>query len=374
MNRAQATGAPLVTMVVPTLNRCELLKETLTSFRQQSYPHWEALLVDDGSSDGTLEMVAALSAWDPRIRLLKRDSSPAGAPTCRNMGIAAAKGVYVILFDSDDLMAPHCLERRIGFMEDNPHLDFAVGQAQMFRSAPGDLDLLWNCETGEDHLDRFLAGDVPWHTASPIWRREALSRVGPWDVDLLSSQDHEYHTRALLAGLRYVWLPEVDFFVRADQPTHRSISARWLSRDHLLSQRVRIRKLAAALAAAELLAGHRRELLAGNYFWLADSLARHAGSPVEARRVWAECRGNGHIGAWRYFVGRAYLGGVRLIGHLYLGSRATRHLRSLTLLPMQWIWPEQMFAFRRTLQKKAPMVLQGSTAAAIAYKRGHRRG
>jgi glycosyltransferase involved in cell wall biosynthesis len=373
MSGTEARGCPLVSLVVPTLNRCELLKETLTSFRQQSYPHWEALVVDDGSSDGTLEMLAATNACDPRIRLLKRDRSPAGAPSCRNIGVAAAKGEYVILFDSDDLMAPHCLERRVGFMKDNPHLDFAVFQAQMFRSAPGDLDLVWNCETGEDHLDRFLGGDVPWHTASPIWRREAFRRVGPWDEDLLCSQDHEYHTRAVLAGLRYVWLPEVDFAVRAVQATHLSIGTHWQSRDHLLSQWVRIRKLAGALAAAGLLVGRRRELLAGNYFWLADSLARYADSPAEARQVWAECRRDGHIRARRYCVGRIYLGGVRFLGRLHLGSVGTRRLRSLARLTMHQIWPEEMFAFRRGLQRRAPIELQGSAGAAMAYKRRNRR-
>jgi glycosyltransferase involved in cell wall biosynthesis len=373
MSGADARDCPLVSLVVPTLNRCELLKETLTSFRQQSNPHWEALVVDDGSTDDTLEMLAAWSAFDPRIRRMKRDRSPAGAPTCRNAGVAAAEGEYVILFDSDDLMAPHCLERRVEFMEGNPHLDFAVFQAQMFRSAPGDLDLVWNCETGEDHLDRFLGGDVPWHTASPIWRREALGRVGPWDEDLLCSQDHEYHTRAVLAGLRYVWLPEVDFAVRAVQTAHLSIGSHWQSRDHLLSQWVRIRKLAGALASAGLLAGRRRELLAGNYFWLADSLARFADSPAEAGQVWAECRRDRHISARRYFVGRIYLGGVRFLGSLPLGSVATRRLRSLARLTMHRIWPEDMFAFLRGLQRKTPIELQESAEAAMAYKRRNLR-
>jgi hypothetical protein len=373
MSGSEVRGYPLVSLVVPTLNRCELLRETLTSFQQQSYPHWEAIVVDDGSVDGTLEVLTAWSASDQRIRLLKRARSPAGAPTCRNIGIAAAKGEYVILFDSDDLMAPHCLERRVGFMKDNPDLDFAVFQAQMFRLAPGDLELVWNCETGEDHLDRFLGGDVPWHTASPIWRREALGRAGPWDEDLLCSQDQEYHMRAVLAGLRYVWLPEVDFAVRAVQPTHLSIGTHWQSRDHLLSQWIRIRKLAGALAAGGLLAGRRRELLAGNYFWLADSLARCADSPAVARQVWAECRRNGHISTRRYLVGRIYLGGVRFCGRLHLGRLGTRRLSTLALLTMHRIWPEEMFAFRRGLQRKAPIELQESVGAAMAYKRRNKR-
>ena len=62
----------LVSVVIPTKNRANLLRETLTSVRAQTYPHWEAVVVDDGSEDDTVAYVEGLSREDPRIRILRR--------------------------------------------------------------------------------------------------------------------------------------------------------------------------------------------------------------------------------------------------------------------------------------------------------------
>lgn len=165
----------LVAVVIPTLNRRGLLMQTLDSICDQTYPHWEAVVVDDGSTDGTDAMMERFCRWEPRIRYRRRQGNVAGANVCRNQGVEASHGEFIIFLDSDDLLAPHCLEGRIKVMEENPELDFAVFMGELFANQPGDVGRYHNVLTSEDDLDRFARADNPWSTTGPVWRRASVS-------------------------------------------------------------------------------------------------------------------------------------------------------------------------------------------------------
>jgi glycosyltransferase involved in cell wall biosynthesis len=197
-----------VSVIIPTLQRALLLREVLMSLASQAAPSWEAIVVDDGSTDDSAGVVADLSRSDARIRWLRRTRDPAGAATCRNIGAEQSSGEFLVFLDSDDLLAPYCLKQRIECLRANPDLDFAIFPMLVFRDAPLDRNLLWNRVVpgvGNTALDlcRFVARDVPWQTTMPIWRRKAFFRVGGWDEAASNWQDWELHVRALLAGLCY---------------------------------------------------------------------------------------------------------------------------------------------------------------------------
>ena len=204
----------LVSIVIPTKNRHALLRETLASIAAQSHPHWEAIVVDDGSTDGTGAMVKSIMENDQRVRYIRHERRPRGAPACRNIGAAAAQGEYVIFLDGDDLLAPWCLGRRVEVMQLNPGVDFASFQSMIFHKSVGDDDLLFNVPTEENDLDRFIRGDMVWQTAGPIWLKSSLKRIGQWDENARSWQDWEFHVRALIGGLRYLKVPEADSYYR----------------------------------------------------------------------------------------------------------------------------------------------------------------
>ena len=198
--------APLISIVIPTRDRAALLRETLNSIFGQTYLNWEAMVIDDHSKDQTAEQMRSLVANESRVQYLSMAEKSSAPPAARNIGVANARGRVVIFLDSDDLLAPPCLAQRIEFMRDRAaNLDFAVFPCQLFRQTPGDVALLWNRKTDEDDLDRFLKMDVAWQTTSPIWRRESLAKFSPWDEEVLSGQDWEFHIRELVAGLKYEW-------------------------------------------------------------------------------------------------------------------------------------------------------------------------
>jgi len=102
----------MVSVVVPAFNRAAAIVDCVRSIQGQTYQNWEAIVVDDGSTDGTPGAIAQLAREDPRIRLIRLDSNR-GAQAARNVGIRAAQSEWIAFLDSDDQFLPHSLEARL---------------------------------------------------------------------------------------------------------------------------------------------------------------------------------------------------------------------------------------------------------------------
>lgn len=194
---------PLVSIIIPNYNRAAYLQEALKSIRNQSYTHWEAIVIDDGSTDASKEIVTKLANKDTRIKWIERKRIPKGAATCRNIGIDQASGEYLIFLDSDDLLDFHCLAQRLKVMRENSKLDFAVFKMQFFKENPGDDSRLWNIENETPTLQRFLKLDSVWQTSGPIWKTSAVKKIGGFNEKLYCWQDFDIHLKALFANLNY---------------------------------------------------------------------------------------------------------------------------------------------------------------------------
>ncbi len=292
--------APSVSVVIPTRGRRRLLQATLASVTAQSRADWEAVIVDDRSTDDTPPFLAAAAAADARVRPMSVDPTATGANVARNRGLAAARGRYVVFLDSDDLLEPDCLARRVDRLDARPDLDFTVNAVRCFHRQPGDLDRAWNTMTDEDDFDRFLRLDGPWQTAAATWRRTSLDRVDPWSPAVLSLQDLDFHLRALAAGLRYEKVNAWDCHYRlpAGRPTvtadHRSPAHR---RSHLLIARRLLDLPDVVLDATPL----RRQLLAALCFLFARRCAE-SGHVAAAVDLWRAARRRGTIVRRRHFA------------------------------------------------------------------------
>jgi glycosyltransferase involved in cell wall biosynthesis len=186
---------PLVSIIVPSYNKGRFIGDMVRSVQEQSDHRWELLVVDDGSTDGSVELLQSLAASDERIRVLPMKVNR-GANHCRNVGIAEARGRYVIFLDADDLLAPHCLAERLAIMIGSG-LDMAVFTMEVFRNAIGDHGQRW-VPGSPTPLHDFLRHALPWQTMQPIWDRVFLRSLGGFDEDFSRHQDVELHTRALL--------------------------------------------------------------------------------------------------------------------------------------------------------------------------------
>lgn len=296
--------SPSISIIIPTLNRVTLLQEALASLRSQTFPDWEALVIDDGSNDGTEIKVISLIQQDSRIKYIKRNCQNAGAPACRNEGTKLAQGKYIIYVDSDDCLAPSALEKRFKKMEQFPELDFGIFPCILFQNQPGDMRLLWNADNNINDIDRFLAFDIPWQTMSPIWRRDALSKVGEWDERLLSWQDFEFHLRALIKNLKYKRFPEPDCFWRIQHPN--SIGKKSIEPKHLKCHEQLFLDIQQMLVNAEMLTEKRKHLLCGLYFWLMNTWISK-GMTTEAKKAWYLCYERGLIDRKKYLQVISYI-------------------------------------------------------------------
>jgi glycosyltransferase involved in cell wall biosynthesis len=271
-------------IVVPTLNRLATLRELVDSLQAQTCREWELLVVDDGSTDGTVEHFRLLAERDPRIACLPRTSQPSGANHCRNIGLRAASGEYVIFLDSDDQLSAACLGGRAEAMASHPELDFGVFPHRHFEKVPGDLGSFRRAIPDQDDIEAFLKVDVPWQTAGPTWRRQSLAKVGAWNEGLRRWQDWEFHVRALALGLRYRCFDAPAFFHRVGGG--RAAISLGTGKEHLVDQAAAITSGARALQECKKLTHSRRALIPPLYLTLAEALARR-GDEDGARSLWS---------------------------------------------------------------------------------------
>ncbi|WPP53321.1 glycosyltransferase family 2 protein [Catalinimonas niigatensis] len=192
-----------VSIIIPVYNRVDLIEECIQSIKKQTYANFEVIVVDDGSTDGSYEYIQKVSQQDNRIKALRRDRLPKGAPTCRNMGISKAEGEYIIFLDSDDLLAPFCLEQRLSYFQQHSEYDFLVFSMLLFKEKAGDMNLLWNIDRKEDDLLRFLRSDSVWSITGPIHKKKSIEAIGGFDESLPFWQDLDLHVRMLIRGANY---------------------------------------------------------------------------------------------------------------------------------------------------------------------------
>lgn len=187
----------LVSVVIPVHNRAYAIVESVRSVLEQTYPHVECLVVDDGSTDGTGHAVREAFAGDPRVTLLAQEH--AGVSAARNLGITHSRGQFVTFLDSDDVMVSRRIALQLEALED-PSNDAVVGRQEQVlvgtRSRPQWL---------EQHPEWW---DDYYHT-SILVATDRVRDVGGFDEDLHLGEDVDLMVRLVGAGVRVVKLDEV---------------------------------------------------------------------------------------------------------------------------------------------------------------------
>jgi glycosyltransferase involved in cell wall biosynthesis len=192
-----------VSIVIPTFNRATMLRELMDSVAAQAHRPIEVVVVDDGSTDGTEDVVkeffSACRHDDSLGHCYERLEDRSGAPVARNRGVALAQGDAVMFVDSDDLLATSGISALARCLSASADLAYAYGKVAITRDSLAESDWAGIVGGAFGATPAEIAG-YHWHTMGALYRREFLERVGEWNEQLTGSQDWEFQARVKLAG------------------------------------------------------------------------------------------------------------------------------------------------------------------------------
>ena len=216
-NRITSSANPLVSIVMSARNAEDTITLALRSILQQSYSHWELIVVDDGSVDLTLERLQSVK--DSRIRVVA-DGMSQGLARRLNETVRMAKGKYIARMDADDISCEDRLARQVAYLEKNPEVDLVGTGAVVFR---GNGEVVGSFPIRELH-DEICA--APWSgflLAHPTWmgKRTWFLRFG-YCESARRAQDQDLLLRAYQTS-RYACIPELLLGYRQDIPAIRNV-------------------------------------------------------------------------------------------------------------------------------------------------------
>lgn len=205
----------LVSVIIPCYNYGHFIGQTIESLFKQSHKDWEAIIIDDGSSDNTKEVVAEYIKRDTRVKYVYQENQ--GLPSARNTGIEQAKGAFIQFLDSDDLLQINKLKEQVAYLKKHQKVDIVYsGLRYFYDNTPEVLHHTINGKNHSWHLQKSGAGLqlAPFLIIScvimppmPMLRREVmLTKVGLFTKDLPSCEDWEFWIRCTLANLTIHYL------------------------------------------------------------------------------------------------------------------------------------------------------------------------
>ena len=205
-----------VSVIIPMYNAARFVTETLESVRGQTYKDWELIIVDDGSTDSSVERVQEFLSLHPcRAQLLSHQHGEnRGTSASRNLGLENAKGEYVSFLDADDVWNPDFLEFFTGAFSHHPEISMAYGPALLWHTEDAGrdqtADTLQNLGTKADRIVDALTlfrlfldgdGDTP-APSGVILRREVLCAVGGWEESFRGMYDDQVlYSKLFLRGI-----------------------------------------------------------------------------------------------------------------------------------------------------------------------------
>ncbi len=190
------SSRPLVSCIIPVFNGARFLTEAVESIEAQSYRPIEIIVVDDGSTDSTDEVIAGLGE---RVRSVRQENR--GPAAARNRGIAIASGAFIALLDVDDLWLPEKLELQMARFDADPDISLCTTQAEHF----WELEVAEEADALRDELD--APRDTGWLNSAVV-KRDLFDRIGMLDEDLFHLDALDFLMRAQEAGAKLEVLPQ----------------------------------------------------------------------------------------------------------------------------------------------------------------------
>ena len=211
----QSTNLPLTSVIIPNWNGAHHLPTCLESLRRQTYPHFEVIVADNGSTDGSLDLLARDYPW---VRVLPLGENRGFAGAC-NAGMRIAQGEFIVLLNNDTEADPRWLEEVVAAFERHPEAGIVASKMLLFDrrdtfhtagdfyrldGIPGNRGV-WQRDEGQYDREEYVFSACG---GSAAYRRVMLEQVGLLDEDFFySCEDVDLAWRAQLAGWRCVYAP-----------------------------------------------------------------------------------------------------------------------------------------------------------------------
>lgn len=194
----------LVSIIIPVYNRASLIRNTLESILSQEYKKWECIIIDDSSTDSSITVSRKYSKIDSRFIVCNNEFKK-GAPGARNTGLKYANGDLVIFFDSDDIMYPDNIEKKVNFLEQNQDCGAVTSFSHIKNENNQVVDILaW--KTHGVIFEKLVQYSTYVDTNTALIRRSLLENYR-WDEDTPSYQEWDFHLGLAKKGVIYgmIW-------------------------------------------------------------------------------------------------------------------------------------------------------------------------
>lgn len=209
---------PSITIIMATFNRAHFIKESLDSILQQSWEDWECIIIDDGSTDNTGEVVKGFIQDDNRFQYYSRiDKYSKGLSGCRNMGLDICLSDFIVFFDDDDIVHPENLKICRGIL-DQGEIKFCryekkpfVGPGKSLQPSPDDC--FTTTEFKVKDLEKMITGTIPFASCCVMWDVKCFENHR-FNEDLMYAEEWECYSRILADGFEGVSIDKVLYYNR----------------------------------------------------------------------------------------------------------------------------------------------------------------
>jgi glycosyltransferase involved in cell wall biosynthesis len=217
----------LVSIIIPLYNRAPILAETLDSIIAQTYKEFECIIVDDDSTDNSIEIANSFVKKDIRFKLYKRPPTlKKGACSCRNYGFEKSNGVFIQWFDSDDVMLSNMIEVKVNALNANvadtviSRCAFFINDAKIFT-----VDQKQTIKNKTDNpAFELISSDFSTVTSQIMFKKSFLNKEKKlFNVHLKKNQETELFVRLYLANPNFIFLENIGVLIR--RGNHQSISS-----------------------------------------------------------------------------------------------------------------------------------------------------
>ena len=192
---------PTVSVIMPAYNVEPYIGDAIRSALTQTFSDFELIVVDDGSKDGTADVVRALSREDARINLVQQSNR--GLAGARNSGLRAARGEFFALLDSDDLWEPAFLAEQLAILKAHPEIDIVTGNGWYLGGVQHGQPTRPFPDSRPRPCLASIIGDEWSVFIMSVFRRHVYTAIGPFDESMRSNEDYDFWLRAAVAGFTF---------------------------------------------------------------------------------------------------------------------------------------------------------------------------